>query len=54
MAAATQIPAGTWHGKGWVIELNEQITKAVAEGIFAGSDTVTTALANLVTEAAAR
>lgn len=54
MAAATQIPAGTWHGKGWVAELTANINTAVAEGIFAGTDTVTVALANLATEQATR
>ena len=50
MAAATQVPAGTWHNKGWVVELIDAVNKAVAEGIAAGSDTVTTLLANLATE----
>ncbi len=54
MAAATQVPAGTWHGKGWVQELIQQINVAVAEGVFAGTDTVTVALANLATELATR
>lgn len=54
MAAASQVPAGTWHSKGWIVELTDNINKAVAEGIFAGSDTVTTALANLATEQATR
>jgi hypothetical protein len=54
MAAATQVPAGTWHGKGWIVQLTADINTAVAEGIFAGSDTVTTALANLATEQATR
>ncbi len=50
MAAATQVPAGTWHGKGWCVELIALLNTAVAERIFAGSDTVTVALANLATE----
>ncbi len=54
MAAATQVPAGNWHSKGWCQELIDILNKAVAEGIFAGSDTVTTALANLATELATR
>lgn len=54
MAAATQVPAGTWINKGFVVELSENVTKAVALGIAAGGDTVTTLLANLATEIAAR
>lgn len=55
MAAATQIPAGTWPSKTWVTELAENVQKAVDLGIVAnGSETVTTLLANLATEAAAR
>ena len=50
MAAATQVPAGTWQGKGWVVELIANINTAISQGIFAGSDTATTALANLATE----
>lgn len=50
MAAATTVPSGTWHSKGWVVELIANLNLAVAEGVFAGSDTVTTALANLATE----
>lgn len=50
MAAATQVPSGTWHSKSWVVELIANLNTAVAEGIFAGSDTVTVALANLATE----
>lgn len=55
MAAATQVPASPWLNKGWVVELIENINKAVAVGIVsAGSETVTTLLANLATERDAR
>jgi hypothetical protein len=55
MAAASQIPAGTWASKTWFTELIENVEKAVALGVVAnGSETVTTLLANLATEAAAR
>lgn len=50
MAAASQVPAGTWHSKGWCVELIALLNTAVLEGVFAASDTVTTALANLATE----
>lgn len=54
MAAATQVPAGTWINKGKIVELIEEIGKVVAIGIAAGSDTVTVLLANLATERDAR
>lgn len=54
MAAATQVPAGTWVNKGEIVELLIQVNNAVALGIAAGSDTVTTLLANLATERDAR
>ena len=50
MAAATQVPAGTWVNKGTIVELINAVNTAVALGIAAGSDTVTTLLANLATE----
>lgn len=51
MAAATQVPAGTWVNKGWIVELIANVNTAVALGIVsAGSETVTTLLANLATE----
>jgi hypothetical protein len=54
MAAATQVPAGPWVNKGQIVELIDLVTKAVALGIAAGGDTVTTLLANLATERDAR
>jgi hypothetical protein len=54
MAAATQVPAGAWISKGFLTELTEAINKAVAAGIFAGTDTVTQALANIATDKALR
>jgi uncharacterized protein involved in propanediol utilization len=55
MAAASQVPAGTWLNKGQVVELIELVNKAVAVGIVsAGSETVTVLLANLATERDAR
>lgn len=52
--AATQVPAGTWVSKGKIVELIEDVNKAVALGIAAGGDTVTVLLANLATERDAR
>lgn len=54
MAAATQVPAGTWQGKSELVELIDKVNKAVAQGVAATSDTVTTLLANLATERDAR
>jgi hypothetical protein len=54
MAAATQVPGGPWINKGFDQELIENMNKAIAAGIFAGTDTVTAALANLATDKALR
>lgn len=54
MAAATQVPAGTWISKGKIVEITADINTCVTLGIFAGTDTVTVALANLATEQATR
>jgi hypothetical protein len=50
MAAATQVPAGTWVNKGKIVELIADVNTVVALGIAAAGDTVTTLLANLATE----
>lgn len=55
MAAASQVPAGTWLNKGQIVELIDLVNKAVTAGIVAnGTETVTTLLANLATERDAR
>jgi len=55
MAAASQVPAGTWINKGKLTELIADINTAVALGIVAsGAETVTVLLANLATEQATR
>lgn len=54
MAAATQVPAGTWINKGAIVELLIQVNNLVALGIVAAGDTITTLLANLATERDAR
>jgi hypothetical protein len=54
MAAASQVPAGAGVSKTFITELIVNINLAVTLGVFAGSDTVTTALANLATDQAAR
>jgi hypothetical protein len=54
MAAATQIPAGINLNVCFSAELIDKINLAISVGIFAGSDTVTTALANLGTENGSR
>ena len=54
MAAASQVPAGNWHSKSTIQEVILILNTLITEGVFAGSDTVTTALANLATELATR
>jgi len=55
MAAASQVPAGICISRSWCVELIALINEAVALGIVsAGSETVTTLLANLATERDAR
>ncbi len=55
MAAATQVPAGTWVNKGFIVKLIDDVNTAVALGIVtSGSETVTVLLANLATERDAR
>ena len=55
MAAASQVPAGTCISKSWCVELIALVNEAVTLGVVsAGSETVTTLLANLATERDAR
>ncbi len=54
MAAATQVPAGTWISKGKCAELVADVNTLVTLGVVGASDTITTLLANLATEQATR
>jgi hypothetical protein len=54
MAAASQVPAGTWVNKGKIVELIADVNTLVTLGIVAAGDTITTLLANLATERDAR
>jgi hypothetical protein len=51
MAAASQVPATPWPGKSWMVELSDNVNKAVTMGIVsATSETVATLLTHLATE----
>lgn len=50
MAAATQVPSGSWPSISFWKELAEALQKGSDLGCFATSDTVATALTNIANE----